>query len=87
MRYTFWTLIDNEYYRIHNGILKYAPNENNSIDINQEITVIDLNDDKLKLINKELGSNFILDDLKKWKIYIFKNKEKILLIGLIKDLK
>ena len=64
MRYTFWTLIDNGYYRIHNGILKYAPNENNRINIDQEITVTNLNDNQLKLINLEFGSNFVLNDLK-----------------------
>lgn len=41
MNNTFWTLIDNEYYRVHDKILKHAPlnTETNSIESSQESKV------------------------------------------------
>jgi len=41
MSNTFWTLIDNEYYRVHDNILKHAPlnTETNLIESSQESKV------------------------------------------------
>ena len=63
---TFWTLIDNQYYRVHNGILKYAPmcNTTNQVITEQESIVEVISAIELEKINMELGSNFIAEDFK-----------------------
>ena len=64
MQNTFWTLIDDEYYRIHNGVLKYAPvcSETNKVVANEESLVQVISAYRLENINKILGSKFTVDD-------------------------
>ncbi len=60
---TFWTKIDNSYYRIKNGILKQAPiNADGSICIENKIEVVSIAEDILKNINDEFGSKFDIKD-------------------------
>ncbi|MEA2049189.1 MAG: hypothetical protein U9O56_00425 [Campylobacterota bacterium] len=60
---TFWTIIDDNYYRIHNGILKYAPIDiDNSIITDAESSVDIISIEKLELINQEFGSTFTIND-------------------------
>ena len=63
---TFWTLIEDEYYRIYNGELKYAPlcTNTQSVNTNEESNMEVISPDKLELINLEFGSNFIIDDFR-----------------------
>jgi len=63
MNNTFWTLIEDNYYRIHNGILKYAPvdTDNNIID-KEEANIEVISIEQLELINYEFGSSFIMSD-------------------------
>ena len=64
MNNTFWTLIDNEYYRVHNKILKHAPlnQETNEVDVSQESNVNVITSKKLELINESLGCSFTIND-------------------------
>ena len=64
MNNTFWTLIENEYYRIHNGVLKYAPVcSNTSTVLNSEESQVQvISADKLEKVNQEFGSSFIISD-------------------------
>lgn len=64
MNNTFWTLIDNEYYRVYNNLLKHAPlnQETNSIDVNQESNVNVISQEKLEIINQKLGCCFTIDN-------------------------
>lgn len=64
MNNTFWTLIDNEYYRIYDKVLKHAPlnQETNSIELSQESVVKVITPERLELINEKLGCCFIFDD-------------------------
>ncbi len=64
MNNTFWTLIDNEYYRVHDKVLKYAPIniETNSIESSQESKVQVIVPEQLEKINVILGCSFIVDD-------------------------
>jgi len=66
MNNTFWTIIENNYYRIHNGVLKYAPinNIDNSVIADNEANIEVISIDMLELINNEFGSNFIMDDFR-----------------------
>jgi hypothetical protein len=60
---TFWTIIDNNYYRIHNGILKYAPvDTDNSVLADEESHIEVISIEKLELINSEFGSSFTMND-------------------------
>lgn len=60
---TFWTKIDNKYYRIKDGILKETTtNEDASISIDNKTIVISITEDILKNINEEFGSNFNIQD-------------------------
>ena len=63
---TFWTLIEDEYYRIYNGALKHAPvcAETSSVLTNEESRIEVISAEKLELINKELGCSFIVDDFR-----------------------
>ena len=63
MNNTFWTLIEDNYYRIYNGILKYAPvGIDNNILLKEEACVEVISANRLNLINNEFGSNFIISD-------------------------
>lgn len=64
MNNTFWTLIDNEYYRVHDKVLKHAPinTETNSIESSQESKVEVIAPEILEKINEKLGCSFIVDD-------------------------
>jgi len=64
MSNTFWTLIDNEYYRVHDNILKHAPlnTETNLIESSQESKVQAIAPEQLEKINAILGCSFIIDD-------------------------
>jgi len=60
---TFWTLIEDNYYRIHNGVLKYAPMDtDNSIVHKNESRIEIISIEKLERINDEFNSNFIMSD-------------------------
>ena len=65
MSNTFWTLIEDGYYRVHNGILKHAPMDQSKSTVlkEQESNVTDISEKKLTIINYELGSNFSISDL------------------------
>jgi len=58
MNNTFWTLIDNEYYRIYDKELKHAPlnKETNSIDVSLESVVEVITPERLELINMTFGT-------------------------------
>ena len=64
MKNTFWTLIEDNYYRIHNGILKYAPvvGIDKKIALEKESYVDIISIEQLKLINYEFGCNFMMSD-------------------------
>lgn len=64
MNNTFWTLIDNEYYRVHNKVLKHAPlnTDTNSIELSQESKVEVITPELLAKVNAILGCSFIVDD-------------------------
>ena len=64
MNNTFWTLIDNEYYRVHDKVLKYAPlnAETNNINTEEESIVQVITPERLEKINIKLGCTFIVDD-------------------------
>ena len=64
MQNTFWTLIDGNYYRVYNGVLKYAPmcSETSKVLSHQEEIVEVITATQLEKINEELGSNFTVDD-------------------------
>ena len=63
MQNTFWTIIDNNYYRIHNGILKYAPvGIDNNILHEEESHIEVISIDQLELINYEFNSSFMMSD-------------------------
>jgi len=64
MQKTFWTLIEDGYYRIHNGKLKYAPmcGETSKILTNQEEKVQIISPEKLQKINDCLGVSFLVED-------------------------
>lgn len=66
MNNTFWTLIDNEYYRVHNKILRHAPlnAETNLIESSQESKVVKITPKLLEKVNTILGCSFLLDDFK-----------------------
>lgn len=60
---TFWTIIEDSYYRIHDGVLKYAPIDNdNNIVLSLESHIEVISAEMLELINFEFNSNFIMDD-------------------------
>lgn len=63
---TFWTIIGENYYRIYNGVLKYAPicKETSSVLTNEESHIEVISIEKLELINTEFGSNFTMNDFK-----------------------
>jgi len=58
MQNTFWTLIENYYYRIENKQLKYAPvnPENNKIILEEAEVVTNISADILALINKQFNT-------------------------------
>jgi len=62
MQNTFWTLIEDGYYRVFNGELKYAPKSdlNGTVASSDEIIVQSIDADKLELINSKLGSSFLI---------------------------
>lgn len=64
MNNTFWTLIEENYYRIHNGILKQAPANELDFTINRdnEIKVEVITSEMLEKINTKFGSCFTIDD-------------------------
>lgn len=65
MSSTFWTLIEDKYYRVHNGILKVAPiGNNNSVVVHEQNTVEFIELNRLNLINEILGCDFKIDDFK-----------------------
>lgn len=65
MQNTFWIPIENDYYRIHERVLKHAPYniETNSIELGLESVVEVISPDRLELVNFALGSHFQIDDL------------------------
>lgn len=58
MQNTFWTLIENHFYRIENKQLIYAPvnPQNNTIILEDAKPVKDISEDILELINKEFNT-------------------------------
>ncbi len=64
MNNTFWTLVDNEYYRVHDKVLKHAPlnAETNSIESSKESKVEVIAPEQLEKVNTILGCSFIVDD-------------------------
>ena len=64
MHNTFWTLIENDYYRVHNKILKHAPinKKTNTIDLSKKSVVEVISAQKLELVNKNLGSSFMIEN-------------------------
>lgn len=68
MQNTFWTLIDNDYYRIHNKTLKHAPqNQNtNKIETSQETKVEVISPERLEKINEKLGCSFMIGNF--WRL-------------------
>ena len=63
MQNTFWTLIDDSYYRVHNGVLKYTTvcSETSSVLASNESKVETVTAKDLEKINSALGSKFTLD--------------------------
>ena len=61
---TYWTKIDQGYYRVHNGILKYAPLKENdsSIDLDNITEIKNISEEELDRINLSLGSRFKIDE-------------------------
>jgi len=61
---TFWTLVDNEYYRVHDKVLKYAPvnSETNLIESSLESKVEIITPELLEKVNTVLGCSFIMND-------------------------
>lgn len=66
MQNTFWTLIDGNYYRVYNGVLKYAPmcGETSIVLHEKEELVEVISAEQLEKINHKLGSNFTIDNFK-----------------------
>ncbi len=64
MQNTFWTLIEDGYYRIHNGNLKYAPmcHETSKILTDEEERVQIISPEKLQKINASLDVSFLVED-------------------------
>ncbi|MCD4757065.1 MAG: hypothetical protein K8R39_02255 [Arcobacteraceae bacterium] len=64
MQNTFWTLIEDGYYRIHNGNLKYAPicSETSRILTDEEEKVQIISPEKLQKVNDSLGVSFLVED-------------------------
>ena len=62
MKNTFWTLIEDNYYRIEDKQLKYAPVNatDNTIILEDAKVVIDISKDILELINKEFNSSIVI---------------------------
>lgn len=59
MQNTFWTHIENGYYRIEDKQLKYAPvnPQDNTIILEDVQTVKEISNEMIKLINKEFNTN------------------------------
>lgn len=65
MQNTFWVFIEDGYYRIFNGVLRYAPADtDSSIILDDQINVKSITFEKLEIVNKNLGSNFLLNNFK-----------------------
>ncbi len=64
MQNTFWTLIENHFYRIENKQLKYAPvnPQNNTIILEDAQLVTDISSDLLELINKAFNTSIIIKE-------------------------
>jgi DNA mismatch repair protein MutH len=64
MQNTFWTPIDGNYYRVYNGVLKYAPmcSETSIVLTDKEELVEVISAEQLEKINSKLGSSFTVDD-------------------------
>ena len=64
MNNTFWILIDNEYYRVHDKALKHAPlnQETNTVDLSQVSNVVVITPERLEIVNQKLGCSFLIDD-------------------------
>jgi len=64
MQNTFWTFIEDGYYRIYDGVLKYAPvsNIDDSIVLDDQDIVQIITPQKLEVVNNELGSSFLISD-------------------------
>ncbi len=64
MNNTFWVKIDEGFYRIHNGVLKYAPVEGDdiSVNLNEQTSVEVISPEKLEKVNEVLGSSFTASD-------------------------
>jgi hypothetical protein len=64
MNNTFWVKIEDGFYRIHNGVLKYAPadTDDSSINLEEQSRVEVIGAQMLEKINETLGSNFIASD-------------------------
>lgn len=62
MQNTFWTLIENSYYRIENNQLKYAPvnPKDNSVIIENIQPAKDISASTLKLINDTFNTTITL---------------------------
>ena len=55
---TFWTIIQDNYYRLKDNKLYTAPAINNEVDTDKFSKVLSIESDVLKLVNLEFGSFF-----------------------------
>lgn len=64
MNNTFWVKVEEGFYRVHNGILKYAPidDDNISVNLNEQSRVEVIAPEQLEKVNEILGCSFIASD-------------------------
>lgn len=58
MNNTFWTIINENYYRIKDNELYIAPILNDEVDTNNSSKVLAIDTDVLELINLQFNSDF-----------------------------
>ena len=58
MNNTFWTIINEDYYRIKDNELYTAPILNDEVDTDKSSKVVSIDSDSLELVNLEFGSSF-----------------------------
>lgn len=65
MQNTFWTLVEDSYFRVHDGVLKTAPlcSDTSSVKTSQESVVKSISPDILEKVNGALGINLSISDI------------------------
>ena len=58
MTNTFWTIINENYYRVKDNELYTAPILNEEVDTDKSSKVVSIDNDSLELVNLEFGSSF-----------------------------